>query len=366
MIRVLIKYLVFWLKPMKTAIITITANGARLGAGLRDGLPDTELFVPEKHLGIVTGPAAPFAGDLKQLINSLWDTKQGLVCVMASGIVVRVIAPLLQGKDRDPAVVVMDDAGRFAVSLLSGHLGGANELARKCASLTGATAVITTATDAHCLPSFDMLAKEQEWIIDDLSRVKVLNTLLLEDEEIAVVDPTGLVEQYFSGRGKLRLHDDFPAALRSGAGGFLFVTNRKLPAQNRASNLLILRPRNLVLGIGCNKGTEADEIEQVVCHNMENLSLSMKSVKCIATAAAKREEPGLLAFAETCSIPVICYESNELNTVRTPSPPSQYAMDAIGAAGVAEPAAILASQGGKLLLSKVKSGNVTLAIAEMG
>ena len=219
---------------MNKAIIAITGNGTRIGAGLRDGLPDAELFVPEKLLGAVTGPTTPFTGELKGLIRTLWQTKQGLICVMAAGIVVRLVAPLLECKEKDPAVVVIDDAGKFAVSLLSGHLGGANELASTCASLIGAAAVITTATDVHCLPSFDILAKEHDWVIDDLSRVKVLNSLLLEDAEIAVVDPSGFVKRYFSDRGRLSYHDDLPDALESEARGFLFVTNRKLPGDMRS------------------------------------------------------------------------------------------------------------------------------------
>jgi cobalt-precorrin 5A hydrolase len=351
-------------RNMKTAIITITGNGAQIGARLKNGLEDAQLFIPEKYSGLAACPATVYREGLKSLVERLWREADGLVCIMAVGIVVRIIAPLLRGKDKDPAVVVMDDAGKFAVSLLSGHIGGANELAGKCARLTGATAVITTATDAHGLPSFDMLAKENEWAIDDLSRVKVLNTLLLADAEIAVVDPTGLVDQYFAGRGKLSFHDDFIDALHSGAKGFLIVTNRSLPQQVQSPNLLVLRPRNLVLGIGCNSGTEADEIEVVVRENLKRHFLSMKSMSCIATATAKRDEKGLLAFSEKHSLPVVYYDSTELNAVRTPSPPSRYAMDAIGASGVAEPAALLASGNGTLLLKKVKSGNVTLAIAE--
>lgn len=349
---------------MKIAIIAITGNGARLGAILKEGLQDAELFVPAKCADLCGCPVNVFTGELKALVQRLWKEARGIVCIMATGIVVRIIAPLLQSKDKDPAMVVIDDAGKFSISLLSGHLGGANELAQDCASLIGATAVITTATDARGLPSFDLLAKKEGWVIEDLSRVKVLNTLLLEDEEIAVVDPSGLVEQYFSGCGRLSFHPDFKDALHSGAKGYLFVTNRGLPSQIRPPSLLILRPRNLVLGIGCNSGTEAEEIENVVQDNLNRLFLSMKSVGCVATAAAKSNEPGLLAFADKYFLPVIYYESIELNAVRTPSPASQHAMDAIGAAGVAEPAALLASQGGRLLLYKVKSGNVTLAIAE--
>ncbi len=351
---------------MKTAIIAITGNGAGLGAKLQEGLQDAELFVPAKHADLCRCPVNLFNEELKALIHRLWYESRGLVCIMAAGIVVRIIVPLLEGKDKDPAVVVMDDAGKFAVSLLSGHLGGANELAENCATLTGATAVITTATDVRGLPSFDLLAKKQGWTIDDLNGVKVLNALLLEDGEIAVVDPTGLVEQYFSGRGRLSFYSDFVDAMQSGAKGCLFVTNRRLPPQVRPPNLLILRPRNLVLGIGCNSGTEADEIEAVVCGNLKRLFLSINSVACIATASAKLGEPGLRSLAEKYSLPVIYYESGELNSIRTPSPPSRHAMEAIGAAGVAEPAALLASRGGRMLLKKVKNGNVTLAIAEMG
>ena len=285
---------------------------------------------------------------------------------MATGIVVRLIAPCMEGKECDPAVVVMDDAGKFAISLLSGHLGGANELACRCTFLTGAREVITTATDANCLPSFDMLAKEQGWVIDDINRVKTLNTLLLDGEEIAVVDASGMTRSWFHGRSRLAFHDTFAEALDSRAHGHLFVTNRYLPPRTQPDNLLILRPRNLVLGIGCNRGTPADEIDAFVAAHLKRIFVSLKSVRCIATAAAKQDETGLIAYAGRYAIPLVFFESEELNRVACPSPPSEHARAAIGAVGVAEPAALLASGGGRLLLQKVKSENVTLAVAEMG
>ncbi len=352
-------------RTMNIAIIAITGNGVRLGCRLRDALLDSALYVPPKWDIACAGPFIPFPGCLKELVVGLWRKADGLVFIMATGIVVRLIAPLLEGKDRDPAVVVMDESGKFAVSLLSGHLGGANDLAGRCAAITGAMPVITTATDANGLPSFDMLAKEQGWAIEDLSRVKTLNALLLEKGHIAVVDPTGHVEQHFSGRGNLTFHPDFSAARKSGAQGFLFVTNRSIPPQLQNPALLVLRPQNLVLGIGCNSGTGAEEIGEVVLANLKRQFLSIRSVRCIATAAAKRNESGLSLFAEKNTLPVIYYESNELNAVASPSPPSPHALEAIGATGVAEPAALIASDGGRLLLKKVKSGNVTLAIAEI-
>ncbi|RNC69208.1 MAG: cobalt-precorrin 5A hydrolase [Desulfuromonadales bacterium] len=349
---------------MPIAIIAITRNGARLGTQLRDGLGNAELHVLQKFAGQAGKGAIPFAGELKELVARLWREHDGLAFIMAAGIVVRLIAPHLVGKDVDPAVVVMDDAGKFAISLLSGHLGGANELACRCAFVTGAREVITTATDANDLPSFDMLAKAEGWAIDDLCRVKTLNALLLEGEEIAVVDPADRVRPYFHGKGRLSFHDTFVQALQGGAKGFVFVTNRRLPPQAQSEKLLVLRPKNLVLGIGCNSGTTAEEIEEVVMGQLKRLFLSVKSVACIGSAVAKREEAGLIAFAEKFGLPLRFFESAELNGVTVPSPPSAHALEAIGATGVAEPAAVLASNGGSLILKKIKSGNLTLAIAE--
>lgn len=346
---------------MKIAIIAITANGAKLGAELRRGVPRSSLFVIEKHHA---GDAEPFSERVSALLARLWPEFHGFVCIMATGIVVRSIASLLRGKDSDPAVVVLDDAGRFAISLLSGHLGGANDLAAACAEVTGATAVITTATDVNDLPSFDMLARDNGWRIEDLSRVKVLNALLLEGKAIAVVDPSGKAAGYCGGKGNLTFFPDVEEAAKSGAAGMVLVTNRVVPAEVERERTLVLRPVNLVLGIGCNRGTPADEIESVVQRHLERLSLSPRSVKSIASAEAKADEAGLLACAEKWKLPLVFFSSEELNGVTVPSPPSDHAYAAIGARGVAEPAALLASHGGRLLLNKVKDGNVTFAIAQ--
>lgn len=351
---------------MRIAILAITRGGTLLGKKLQDSVDGSEFYVSSRYADLPGERKICFeASDLKVLITSLWNNYDGFILIMATGIVVRVIAPLLRSKTSDPAVVVMDDAGQFAISLLSGHLGGANELARRCALATGAVAVITTATDANNLPSLDMLAKEQGWIIDDVSRIKLLNTLLLDDNEIAVVDPTGHTQTWLSGRTRALFYKTFNEAIKSPAVGFLFVTNRELPAQTCPEKLLILRPRNLTLGIGCNRGTSAEEIEDFVRLHLKRLLFSLKSVSCIATVAAKRDEAGLVQFASRLGVPLRCFECEELDKVDFPSPPSEHALAAVGIAGVAEPAAILASDGGRLLLKKVKSVNVTLAVAEV-
>jgi len=351
---------------MRLALIAITRNGALLGRKLREGLSGAELYVSRRYAS-QAGPLRELfdPAELKSLIASLWHDVDGLICIMASGIVVRLIAPQLTSKESDPAVVVMDEAARFAISLLSGHLGGANDLAERCAFISGARAVITTATDVNDLPSFDLLAKDHGWAIDDITRVKTLNSLLLDDEEIAVVDPSGLTRSWFHGRGRLCFYDSFAKAIESRARGVLFVSNRHIPPQTQPDNLLILRPRNLVLGIGCNRGTPLEEIDEFVATQLRRILLSPKSVGRIATAEAKRDEAGLVAYARQLDAELTFYESADLNRVTVPTRPSPHALAAIGANGVAEPAALLASGGGRLLLKKVKSSNVTLAVAEL-
>jgi cobalt-precorrin 5A hydrolase len=350
---------------MKCAVIAITRRGASLGQRLCKNVAGFDFYISRRYAGQAGSGGQSFEPTaLKELIASLWKQYEGFVLIMATGIVVRMIAPLLESKETDPAVVTMDDAGKFAIALLSGHLGGANELAERCAFVTGARAVITTATDANDLPSFDMLAKEQGWGIDDISGVKTLNTLLLDNEEIAVVDTSGQTRTWLHGRGNILFYDTFAEAAKSRAHGFVFVTNRHLPPQTCPKNLLILRPRTLVLGIGCNRGTPAAEIEEFVTLHLKRLFLSLKSVNCVATVAAKSDEAGLLECAEWLGVPLRCFGSEELGQVAFPSPPSEHALAAVGVAAVAEPAAILASGGGRLLLKKVKSANVTLAVAE--
>ena len=351
---------------MRIAVVAITRNGSLAGERLRAGLPGAQLHVSRRYADTAGPDCSSFEpGELRPLLAELWQRMDGLVLIMATGIVVRMIAPLLRSKQTDPAVVVMDDAGRFAISLLSGHLGGANDLAARCGALTGALPVITTATDANGLPSFDLLAGEFGWRIEDITRVKSLNRLLLDNDPIGVVDRTGRLRERLGSCRSLRYFDSCGEALRQPMAGYLFITDRSEPSWGERDDILILRPGTLALGIGCNRGTSADELEAFVAARLAEAGLAAKSVCRIGTAAVKRDEAGLSELARRLGCQLVYFESAELNSVTVPSEPSSHAMKAIGATGVAEPAALLAAGGGRLLLPKVKSGSVTLAVAEL-
>ena len=347
---------------MKLAIVAITAGGAELARRLGREAGEEQVWLPQR-LRAEDG-CRYFAEPVTDLLPRLFTEVDGLVCIMATGIVVRTLAPHLRGKAVDPAVVVLDEAGEFAISLLSGHLGGANDLARELAELTAGRAVITTATDVNGLPAWDEVARRLGYGVEPLAHLKTLNRLLLEGKPIHLVDRAGKVSGAFAGVPAVRLCATFGEALQPGAAGAVFVSNRHLPQLAGEPNLLALRPKNLMVGIGCNRGTAADEIETAVRQALQRAFLAFGSIGQVASIDAKADEPGLLEFANRHGLPLQFHPAAALNDILVPSPPSVHALAAVGASGVCEPAALLSAVGGSLLVRKQKVGNVTVAVAE--
>ncbi|MEK6678169.1 MAG: cobalt-precorrin 5A hydrolase [Nitrospirota bacterium] len=352
---------------MKIAIVAITKNGCQLGERLIAKMKaDADLFIPERFRDEVKANANIFDGHLDNLVVNIFPNYSGLVFIMAAGIVVRMIAGLIKDKRVDPAVVVMDEKGDYAISLLSGHLGGANELSRKCALATGAIPVITTATDVNNKPSIDMIAKELNLVVENYKAIKIINAAIVNNERIGIVDRYGLLKRYFSGEDEdnVRYYSSVTYAVNVNASAYVFLTNRDNALFKKAGNVLFLRPINLVVGIGCNRNTKASEIEKVYFKALKENNLSPLSVRNIATIDVKKNEKGLNSFIKKHNFDVIYYTKDELNRIEPPSGESENALKNVGAKGVCEPAAILSSWAKALLVKKQKIGNVTIAVAE--
>lgn len=348
---------------MTLAICAITAGGAALARRLGTLLPEAEIWLPEK---LRTADRCHYSDlGMATLLPQLFQRGHGLICIMATGIVVRSLAPQLQSKALDPAVIVLDEGGQFVISLLAGHLGGANALTRQVAALLGASPVITTATDVNGLCAWDEAARLAGLAVEPLAHIRSLNSLLLQGERIALVDPENLIADRFATTAGVALFPDFSAANRGGAAGRVFVTERLIPQIEEQADLLLLRPRRLVLGIGCNRHTSKEEIAQAVEDVLNRAGLALLAVGRIATIVEKGNEAGLLAFAEELRLTLTTYSREELNRVRGPSPSSAHALAAVGAHGVCEPAAQLAAEGGPLLIPKQKCGQVTVAVARL-
>lgn len=348
---------------MKPAICALTAGGATLARRLGLLLPNSEVWLPER---LRADDNCHYCTEgMATLLPQLFRRGHSLICIMATGIVIRSLAPQLRGKAIDPAVVVLDEGGQFAISLLAGHLGGANALTRQIAALLKARPVITTATDVNGLLAWDEAARIAGLAIEPLQRIRTLNSLLLRGETIALVDRERLISRSFAALPDIVLAPNFHAANNAGAAGRVFVTERLIPQLDQQEDLLLLRPQQLVLGLGCNRHTSREEIAQAVTETLKNVWLSPLAVGRIATIQEKGDEVGLLAYAAGFRLPLTLYSREELNNVRGPSPVSKHAFAAVGAFGVCEPAALLAAAGGPLLIPKQKCGNVTVAVARL-
>lgn len=273
-----------------------------------------------------------YDGGVADAVRRAFAECEQLVCFLATGATVRLVAPLLAGKTTDPGVVCVDEGGRFAVPVLGGHGGGANELAVEVAELLGATPVVTTATDAVGLAGLDTLGLPVEGAVAAVSRA------LLDGEPVALqaevswpLPPLPVAEEGASTAYTIR------------------VTDRAVAAGERE---VLLRPPTLVVGVGASRGAPVDEVLTLIESALAEAGLSARSLAELATVDAKAGEPGLVEAAERLGVPLVTYPAEELAAVEVPNP-SDAPLAAVGTPSVAEAAALL--RGGELLVPKRKS-----------
>jgi cobalt-precorrin 5A hydrolase len=342
-------------RPIK--VLALTPQGAALARQLCRSLPEAQCWLPQTHAG---EPGDQAFSRLADVWREAFERRDNLVCIMATGIVVRGIAPYLQGKATDPAVVVVDEAGRFAISLLSGHLGGANDLARQVAQVLGGTPIITTASDVQGLPALDVLAVEHGLTIENLPEVRVIQMALLEGRPIRVVDPHGYLAEPVAEHPELFAPEpDLDRALDA-SGPTVYVGFRERPWP---AGWLRLRPRNLVAGMGCHKGTPGEELIDFIKSTFQQEGLSLLSLKALATIEAKKEEPGLRMAARSLGVEFLWFTAKELEAIPVPHPSPQVARH-MGVLSVSE-AAVLKAGGVELIVPKRKAPNATLAVARV-
>jgi cobalt-precorrin 5A hydrolase len=246
------------------AVWAITPNGVDLAKIIAEKLSNVDVFLSDK-LSAKRIQTKTF-GALFDALSEQFRRYDRHVFIMATGIVVRMIAPLIQSKVEDPAVVVIDDQGNHAISLLSGHLGGANALAAEVAELIRAQPVITTATDVNQVVAIDVLAKEKHLNIENPQAIKIVNMALLKGEPIGLHDPFGLMEDSIdaipwsdeiltqqSGSPERRRGEDSISRV------FIDDVTIDLPPE-----VLVLRPPTLIAGMGCNRNTPMEELKHLL------------------------------------------------------------------------------------------------------
>lgn len=359
----------------RLALVAITTHGTeivrRLAASYQ-GDPDApavDVFYMKKH---ARGDEAErgfrlFEGSVRRILPELFARYDGLVLVISLGAVVRMIAPLLVDKKTDPAVVVIDDRAEHVISVLSGHLGGANLLTRDIARRLGARPVITTASDVQGTIAVDLFGRRFGWRLVNWDKVTPVSAAVVNGERVAVVQESGEPDWWEHPHPlppNITVYRSVREALAAKANAYLVVTHRLLDPDEEAilENGVLYRPRSIVLGLGCNRGTSAEEIEQVIRDTLDVLRFAVESVRNVATIDRKKDEPGLVAVCVKYGWPLVAYTPEELNAVPI-AHPSETVYRYTGAWGVSEPAAMRSANATSLVLEKKKHGNCTISVA---
>ena len=314
--------------------VSVTAAGRRLAEHL-----------PYEHVH----------GDAARTVRARWDEVAGFVLLLATGAAVRIVAPLLGTKTTDPAVVCVDEAGRYVVALVGGHRAGANDLAREVAGLLGAEPVVTTATDSIGVPALDAL--EGFSAVGDVARV---TRALLDGEPVIVEDRLGWP---LPDPLRARLADNRAAGSPAPDPGErvarLVVTDEAVDPSRLGAGVVVLHPPSLVAGVGTASGAPPEDLATLLEHTLRDAGLAPEALAAVATIDRRLAEPAVTGLGR----PVVGFAPDQLATVAVPNP-SDAVRRAVGTPSVAEAAAILAAgPGGALVIPKHTTRTATVAVA---
>jgi cobalt-precorrin 5A hydrolase/precorrin-3B C17-methyltransferase len=318
------------------ALVTATAAGRRMAKRLATAWPG--------ETTIRRGPVA-------EQLGAAWASAQAIVCFLATGATVRLLAPMLADKHTDPGVVCVDEAGRYAVALLGGHAGGANALAARVADVLAAQPVVTTATDAVGITPLHGFGADLGLRIADRQPLAKLSAAVLDGAPITVLaDATWPLPA-------------LPVGDPTATPVTVTVSDRL-----DATAELVYRPPSLVVGVGASRDAPADQLDELITAALAGAGLAAESVRCLATIDAKADEPGIRALVERRGWPMVTFTAAELSDVDVPNP-SEVVRAAVGTPSVAEAAALLAARRAgrhaSLVATKRASAMGTVAVARL-
>lgn len=341
---------------MRYALVTLTKGGILQAKALKEKIDGVEnnnkidSYTLDKYSDNET---LPIKGKLGDFVGTIFNVYDSIIFIMATGIVVRVISKYIVHKSIDPAILVMDENGKCIISLLSGHLGGANDIANFIAEITGAIPVITTASDVKGKIAVDTLAMKLNLEIEDFEKAKNITSLIVNDEIVNIVSD-------------FKFNYDIPQNILLGnidnTKGTIYITNKKdFP---RVSPSVALIPKNIVIGIGCRKGVSKERIIEAIKKTMLKLNINKRSIKHLATIDIKSKEQGILEACNFFNVPLEIIEKEEIEKVEDKFNTSDFVKKSIGVGAVCEPCAYLSSNDGKFIMNKHKFNGITLAIWE--
>ena len=334
---------------MKMAIISVSDKGKELALNLKEKL-DSDSTIIKCDL---------YHKNVKKYFPILFYEYDAIVAIMASGILIRSIAPLIKSKITDPAVLNIDDNGKFVISTLSGHLGGANELTGKISKLIGATPVITTSTDVNKKLGIDVLARDLYLSIENTKEILYFNKAILECREISLtVNPNKNFNYLFEylSNNTLEINVSIYYSSKMNSDEILATLDE---------HELILKEKKIVVGIGCRRGKPCKDIYEGFIKSLNDLNILPCRVNLLASAEIKKDEQGILELSEKLDIPVEFVELDKLKLFESNDvAKSEFVYSKFGIYGVCEPSAlIMAGFNSKLVYKKTSYDGVTISVA---
>ena len=357
---------------MDAVIFTFTPNGVKLGMRVAEFFSTPEnnvknsvvVYTMEKFCSEaeITSVLRPYHQPVADYVKEYFS-KDALIFIGAAGIAVRMIAPLLKHKTLDPCVLVLDELGEFVIPILSGHIGGGNDLALSLSAFLNSTPIITTATDRNHLFAVDTFAAKNNLIIDDLTLAKKISAALLEQKKVGICSQSPL--------RKLQ-KKEIPTSLTLLSSDHTFLpdyliqisaTHTPWNSLMDCSRILYLIPRAFILGIGCRKGITCKQIEDCVFPVFKEYALDMRAVFQVASIDLKSQEPGLLEFCQKYHWNFTTYSAEQLSQVQGAFATSAFVKNVTGVDNVCERAALAACSSAKLYIPKHASHGVTVAVS---
>ena len=342
------------------SVLAITKNGINIGERLKELFPNWDIFVPSK-LSNENKSITWYSEPTSDKIIELFKNSNALICLFSLGAVIRLIAPHLKDKKTDPAVIVIDDKTNFVISVLSGHIGGANELTQEISEKLNALPVITTAADVNKTIAVDLVGREFGWKIDDETTVTKISAHMVNAEPIGVFQQTGNKKWYKELPKNVTIYNSLEELKKSNSKAHLIISDTIIDNE-LAQESVIYRPQSLVIGIGLHWDTTKDTIKDGIEHCLKKFNLSSKCIAKLVSIKKPEDVQGLIDLGKEMQIPVEYVNREELAEIITPNPSSTVKAFE-GTASVSEAAAIKISNG-ELIVEKQKfPPNLTVAIA---
>jgi cobalt-precorrin 5A hydrolase len=329
-------------EKMKTAVVSFNSKGHIIAEKLNK-LFKADLY--RKNQGEENF-------NIYKLTNRLMQEYEAIIFISSTGIAVRAIAPFIKNKEVDPAVLVIDVFGKYVISLLSGHLGGANALTLKVSEYLGAEPIITTATEGLGIKAPDIVAKENGLIIDNMKTAKDIAALLVDDKKVAFIDDGNLIN---TPKG---YNKDLEDAL-----GVVIVSNKAIDVNYSALKVLRLIRKNIVLGIGCRKDYSLEKMKDIVLKELAEQNIDNRAVKAIATIEVKKDEKAILALSDYLDSELKLFTKTEIEEVQQKYEGSDFVLKNVGVRAVCEPCVEL--YGAKLLTGKLSVDGMTICIGKV-